>query len=286
MKSLNKITEDLYSDCLEIEKNIVLGKENNSLYWAKSNAKRHSYSLNEIINYIRNKNSKEFNILNASGIAAGQTDFPILTYLKNNFDFIFNWYVIDSPNNEYYTNLFFKKKLNELSINLKLIDFNKSYDLTKEFDIKFDIILFTEIAEHLDYSSLLNTLKQLSQIINDNGVLIFTSPNLLCLGYRFRMFFGSTKGMYWGDGYENLSKGLFGHITYYSFKRMERILQDTNIKVLKSFTFDYGYRKGIISKIKWFIKNNLLGSFSNNLNNQLFISAQKSDNLPKIPFKI
>lgn len=284
--SINKIQKIIYGDCLEVEKKVVQGKHNNSEYWSFSNSIRDAYTIEEIENYIKQFRTNEFNVLNASGIAAGQVDFPILNYLRKNYDLQINWEVIDSPNNPYLSNEFFKYKIEKLNINLKLLDFSLKKEIDKEFNKKFDLILFTEIVEHLDYSVLLDILSQLARLLSDNGIIILTTPNLLSLGFRIKMLLGSTNGMFWGDGYENKQKGLFGHITYYSIDRLKRILSDANFEVIKSFTFDYGYRNSILSKIKGYIKRPVINLIDNTMYNHIFIVAKHNNNCKKITYQI
>ena len=286
MNSTKRIAKEIFPLCFDVETNIVKGNQQNSLYWAKSNSFRNSITISNILSHIKSNSLNNLSILNFSGIAAGQVDFPIMEYLRTKATQDIYWASTESPQSSYLENEYFKSKMEELKIDLKIIDFRFLSSLNGIFNSKFDIILFTEIAEHLDYSTLLNTLKSLSILLNDNGICIITTPNLLSLGYRIKMLMGSTRNMFWGDGLANLHNGLFGHITYYEIDRLKRILGEVNLEVIKSFTFDYGIRTNLVAIFIGLIKKKILKLFSTNLNASIFIVARKTNLKENIPFKI
>ncbi len=287
MKKRNnkKVAKIVFLNSYNIEKKIVLNNDTKARYWANANAKRNAILLYHIQKFINYNKKSPVNILNASGIAAGQVDFVIAEYLKNTSKFAYNWHAIDSPNNSYLTNSVFKEKVKDLSVTLKLIDFNKPYKLNDLYANKFDIILFTEIAEHLDFSSFLNLLLQISQLLSNDGILIFTTPNLLSLGFRIKMLFGSTSGIFWGDGIENLKQGLFGHITSYDIGRLKYLLNEVGLEVSKSFTFDYAYKTGVINFLTRILKK-IISIIFKNIYSTIFIIAEKTEKYHVMPFKI
>ncbi len=289
MKTINFISKKIYSHLYKIEKEIINNSDKNAEYWAKSNSKRIAYYIKSISEFIESnqekKSNKRIRILNASGIAAGQVDFTIIKFFKETSKPALDWHTIDSPDNSYLKNSFFQKNITDLSVNLEFIDFNKQYDLNNIFKQKFDIILFTEIAEHLDHSSLLEILQQISQLLSTKGILIFSTPNLLSFGQRIKMLRGTTKNIYWGDGIANYNKGLYGHITLYDSGRLKRLLNDVGLQTVECITFDYGYKKGIKAIISNILKNILSLIFLNS-KSTIFLKAQKINNFVVMPFKI
>jgi hypothetical protein len=47
------------------------------------------------------------------------------------------------------------------------------------------------------------------------------------------------KSSYWGDGTENMEKGLFGHIVYYNIPRLRRLLRDVGLEIRRSSTVNF-----------------------------------------------
>ena len=281
---MNLIQNEIFPICYEVEFKIVKNDEKTSTFWAMSNSYRHSILIENILKKCNGQN--RIKILNASGIACGHQDFSIMHYLrKRNIDI--DYYVIDSPNNDFISNETFKNYIKELHINLVLIDFNHDFIISDLIGSNFDIVIFTEIAEHLDYSTFLRTLKKLYNGLEMEGLLLITTPNFLSLRYRFKMLKGSTNSLFWGDGTENLSRGLYGHITYYDTQRLKRILNDIGFTIIDSFTFDYGYRKNFIQKVIQFIKKTIIQKIVINSNSTIFIKAAKCSNQEnKIPYRI
>ena len=271
MTHLKNIRKEIYPDCLEIEKSIRLTKEKEILYWARSNANRYALTIKEILDYIEDQKINQLKILNASDIGAGQLDFPIINYLIKNLKIEIKWTVNANRDNEYLLNKLFKQKLDDFAINLHYVSIKNCIEPIEEFDI----VLYTESIEHIDYSMFLNNLKQLKKLMAGDGVLFVSTPNFFSLGNRLNILFGSTQGMYWGDGYKEFEKGTFGHITYYSIERLKRILTDLNIQVMRSYTFNYGYRISLISRTKAKLKNIFINLISDNLNSYIFIIAKK-----------
>jgi hypothetical protein len=97
----------------------------------------------------------------------------------------------------------------------------------------------SEIAEHLEYGTFLRLLSSLRELLSANGILLITTPNLGYVANRYKFLFGKFDPGYWGDGSQNLSNGLWGHITYYDMHRLKRILCDVGLASVKGYTFNY-----------------------------------------------
>ena len=82
----------------------------------------------------------------------------------------------------------YNRKLGEqlLKINSKII--YKSMDIDKslphdyynldDINEKFDIIVMSEVIEHLNFEEALNTLQKLRDLLNENGKIIISTPNI------------------------------------------------------------------------------------------------------------
>jgi len=225
--------------------------------WGKANARRHAFILIEILKLISNRpescSEKPLRILNAGGIGNGSQDFCLVDALKNR-GITNDWTVMDLANNPLLNNDFFAGKLKELSITLSHVDYTQELDLVRN-DVpagSWDVVLFTEIAEHLDYSAFLKALKFCKDSLAPGGILIITTPNLLYLRNRIMFFCGVADGpsLFFKDRIEDIDT-YFGHIIYYDPKRLSRILNSLGLSVLTVKTFCYGH--GPLSRLKRWI---------------------------------
>lgn len=285
MNELKKIASSIYNVCYKVEKEITMHNETKARMWASANSLRHSHTIMAIINYFKNTRTKFLNILNASGLANGHQDFSIVYHLKNYMNINLNWVVYDSPENPYLNNPTLQKLLKRYNINLKLKDFSSAVNPYDERNA-YDIILFTEIAEHLEHSTFLKCLEGIRNSLKSNGIVIFTSPNLLYAPHRIKFLLGNGD-FYWGDGTENYLKGLYGHIVLYDINRLKRLFKDVGFSINTFYTFSYTKlvnRSSMLSTIKYYIKVILSNLFPNS-KETLFIVLSKSQR-EKIPYQI
>ncbi|MEK6647558.1 MAG: hypothetical protein AABY84_12885 [Candidatus Firestonebacteria bacterium] len=284
---IKTIANDIYEICYDVEKNIVGHSEIDATLWAKANSIRHSHTIHMILEYIKNNNKKELKILNASGLSCGHQDFSIVNFLRKNIQPKIEWKAYENPNSKYLSIDLFKKYLKGLGITIELSDFSKTANLYGEKDGIYDIVIFTEIAEHLDHSTLLNLLISIRKKMREDAILIITTPNLLSLPNRIKFFLGHIDSFYWGHGTQNLEKGLYGHIVNYDINRLIKLLNDIGYHTDKAYTFTFGYSptteknliKHLILKIIDFI-----ALFFKNSRCSIFIAASKT-HPQKIPFQ-
>jgi 2-polyprenyl-3-methyl-5-hydroxy-6-metoxy-1,4-benzoquinol methylase len=288
VKSIKEIANELYDICYDIDRKITGLSEDDAALWAKANSIRHAHTIMAMNDFVNAKKKDKLKVLNASGIACGHQDFSIARYLKNNLNLKIDWKAFESPKSKYLKNKQFKRYLNEFDIMLELSDFSnaKQDELYGSGEAEYDIIIFTEIAEHLDHSTLLNSLKAIRNKLKKDGVMIITTPNLVSLPNRFRILFGNGDLTYSGDGTTNLEQGLYGHIVYYDINRLTRILRDVGFKVDNAYTFTFGH--GPVEKItkkRLMIKiNNFMSYFFKNSRTNIFMVATKTEP-EKIPFE-
>lgn len=99
------------------------------------------------------------------------------------------------------------------------------------YDESFDTIIFTEVLEHLKHNPV-PTLKKINKILNDDGRMFFSCPNVLVWGKLPKYL--SWKDMPMPEGYEHIDD--FGHEYHYSIGEVEEILKESGFKIMK-----YGY---------------------------------------------
>ena len=218
-------------------------------------------------------------ILNASGLACGHQDFSICEYLRKRYNI--EWTVFESPESPHLSNQKFKELVNMFSVKIELSDLAK---VERPYGLKtYDIILFTEIAEHLEHSALIRLLRRsIRDRLEDDGLLVLSTPNLASLSNRLKLLLGNGDLDYWGDGYRNLEKGLWGHIVCYDLKRLRRILNDCGLSCVQEYTFSHGsgHKPRYLRKLVNFISHGIPNSKST-----LFVTAKKSS-IREIPFQI
>ena len=278
MHSKQAIASELRGACLEIEEKVVGWKDRQiSEEWAIANSLRHAHTIRSILRHVEQRGLKSVRILNASGLACGHQDVSIVGYLRDKVSV--HWTVFESPTSPYLSNDTLKKKITELNIQLNLCDFATAEELYGHED--YDIVLFTEVAEHLEHGALLRALKSIEARLAVGGMLILTTPNLASIGSRWSLLKGNGDLGYWGDGQANCEKRLWGHIVYYDLRRLARILSDAGLSISGSFTFWY---KPDCKNVK----TTLMYLFSfvvPNSKQTLFIEASKASATP-IPFQI
>lgn len=100
------------------------------------------------------------------------------------------------------------------------------YDVTLKHNVevnpRFDAIIFTEVLEHLfaDDSLILNNI---SKLLDKEGLLLFSVPNVSAIGKLTDLVFGRNPYMVKTDILEG-SFGGFGHIREYSFREVRNLL--------------------------------------------------------------
>ena len=210
--------------------------ESDAWAWARVNSLRHAHTLSHIVMHAKGK-GREIDVLNASGLSAGHQDFSILPALRD-MGIEVNWHAIESSQSPYLKDMRHIESIERLGIRLKLTDLAIPGALGHCGP--FDVVLFTEIAEHLDHSVFLRALSGISDALEPDGILILTTPNLLSLGNRLRFLAGKGEGAWWGDGRMNMEKGLYGHISLYGPARIKKLLLDSGFAVDRCYTFSPG----------------------------------------------
>jgi 2-polyprenyl-3-methyl-5-hydroxy-6-metoxy-1,4-benzoquinol methylase len=91
----------------------------------------------------------------------------------------------------------------------------------------FDVIVAGEIIEHVFDPDMF--IEKVRRMLAHQGKLIITTPNVVSLPRRVLMLFGKNPSL------ENrVSKESAGHIRYFTFEEMERLLQDHGFEIIRS----------------------------------------------------
>ena len=97
-------------------------------------------------------------------------------------------------------------------------------------DDRFDLVLFTEMLEHLRVNPL-HALREISRVLRPGGTLLLSTPNITPL-HRVGFLLGRD---YQGDPVEEFGKleriGHMGHVRLYSTQEVARILEHTGFAV-------------------------------------------------------
>ena len=121
----------------------------------------------------------------------------------------------------------------------------------KKLNKKFDLIIFSEVIEHLYSKDQKTALEELANLLSEEGILIITCPNKSCLIKRFLRIFRNLKG----SG---------GHVAEPSFSELKKIVKNFKIIKHKGLTFTYGHEKigdSIFLMISLLILNKIFSSF-------------------------
>jgi len=279
MKTLKNIVSSIYKICFDVDAHISGYSEEDANLWAKANAVRHAHTIRMVLDYAHSNRKKSIKILNASGLGCGHQDFSIASFLKNKTDIKAEWTGFDSPDSGFVKKDLFKKYVEEIGIKLEFSDFSKTDRPYGEGENLYDVIIFTEIAEHLDHSTLIKLLTAIKIKMKKDGILIITTPNLVDIKNRIRILFGDGDGPYWGDTPQTIKsrKGFYGHIVNYDIGRLNRIMSDLGYKINIAYTFNYGYgpaEKSLIKRLMYRLID-LLSFFLKDSRKSLFIVASK-----------
>jgi len=94
---------------------------------------------------------------------------------------------------------------------------------------KFDLVLFTEVLEHLNFSPI-PTLRKIRDALSDSGVLMLTTPDAQSWGRRYVHY----------DSWEEMPIAsrespprIDGHIWHYSEEELAKIFELSGLSVLK-----------------------------------------------------
>ncbi len=122
----------------------------------------------------------------------------------------------------------FKKFIFENKLNIKKV--NIEIQKLPFKDNSFDLIIFSEVFEHLRVNPIL-TLHEINRVLKPQGTLVLTTPNLYAL-HKIIMF---NLGMSINDAYDEFEKlykyGYIGHFREYSTREIKKFLEKTDFYI-------------------------------------------------------
>lgn len=115
--------------------------------------------------------------------------------------------------------------------NLNIIKHDIENDALPFKDNEFQFVIFNEIFEHLRIDPI-STLKEINRILQPDGILMLTTPNL----YSIQNIVSFLRGRGFDNPYkqfEQLHKiGHMGHVRLYSVKQVKEFLNNTGFDVV------------------------------------------------------
>ena len=268
--NLKTISTSLFDDCYFCATEIGQLSGSEAKCRAREHSLRHAHTVRAIVDHIERMKERPVRILNASGFSYGAQVISMARYLQSN-NIEFSWTNIESPMSRFLRNECLNRELERLRVKLVLTDIS-------EVDCSnfgsFHIVIFTEMAEHLDYTVFLQALRGIYEVLEEKGILILTTPNFLSLKFRIKILIGKTHNIYFDDSYSNMEQGLYGHIMYYDKRRLERILEDAGYSIVQIYTYNCSVR--VIDSLKSLIAQAIRAlSFLPNVGESLFVVAEK-----------
>lgn len=235
--SNRKLTHETYHQTTQRQKSVV--SDNNFTY---------RILLNVLNKHIKIKRGKILDI----GCGAGTMSF----YLANKGHNILG---IDISSKAIKECAASNRELHFKNIKFAQVDFPK--ELPNE---KFDVVIFTEVIEHLENGQ--NALVSIYKLLKPNGIMILSTPSNKAPLYRF----GLTK---------NFDKRV-GHMKRYSTTELSKLIEKNGFKIsstyhtegiIRNFLFVNPFAGKLVRFVKFFISDFV--TFIDNLTIPLFGSS-------------
>lgn len=121
---------------------------------------------------------------------------------------------------------------------LKVIKHNIEKGRSPFKDEEFDLVIFTEIFEHLGVDPL-GVLREIRRILKPSGILILSTPNLYTLHKIIMFLFGRSFNEALGELKKVESAGYIGHIREYSNKEIKMILESCGYNIKEVYFKKY-----------------------------------------------
>lgn len=137
-------------------------------------------------------------------------------------------------------------KLREKGYNVIYDDVQKLENLAK-LNKKFDVIIAGELIEHLESPDVF--LDDIKKFLNENGILILTTPNMFSLRYIVRHTVFGQESPYWNDRNAEIK---YGHVIGFSKMLLENLLLRKEYKIVElNYTIkdEYTGIKGNMEKL-------------------------------------
>jgi SAM-dependent methyltransferase len=237
---VSRFTTESY-DRMEIQRDGQLDEDDRT--WNKCHGPRNYHVLDAILDHARTYDLRDLSVLNMSGMNEGKPDPILFDLLCQNFDRArISWSVVDHPQSLTFTDPHIRRWTQERGIACIAHDHRAGVGPISAPPA--DIVLCTEIVEHLDYSDTVALLRACRAALKPGGLLVVTTPNAVYLGYRVLFALGRWDFLHFNDGPEHVEKGLVGHTIYYDGKRLSRLLTALDYSRVRASTFNAGHGPG------------------------------------------
>jgi len=211
--------------------------------WNVGHGYRNFFVLSEIIRYADSRKVSALNLLNLSGMNEGKPDPVLFDLLKQARPHInVKWSIVDHPASLTFTDLCIGRWVVERGFERIVHDHRNGPPPVPE--AAADIVLCTEILEHLDYSIGIALLRCGEKALRPGGQLIITTPNAVYLGHRILFALGKWDFLHHMDEPKYVDQGVTGHTIYYDGQRLSRLLHNLNFVNVKLTTFNAGHGPG------------------------------------------
>jgi SAM-dependent methyltransferase len=211
--------------------------------WNVGHGHRNFFVLSEIIRYIDSRKLSSVHLLNLSGMNEGKPDpvlFDLLKLTRSHLEV--RWSVVDHPDSLTFTDLRIGRWVKARGLECINHDYRSGPPPVPE--AMADIVLCTEILEHLDYSVGISLLRCCQKALRPGGLLIITTPNAVYLGHRVLFALGKWDFLHHMDEPEYVDRGVTGHTIYYDGRRLSRLLRNLDFINVNVTTFNAGHGPG------------------------------------------
>ncbi len=170
----------------------------------------------------------------------------------------FEWTGLEHPQREYIKDDKYLKFFQQNDCQIKLCDLAEQ-KLPFENDY-FSLITFSEVIEHLPPEKVLTVINEINRILCSKGYIIVSSPNLVSLNNRIKLFLGKT---IFEPPIPLPDKGnTFGHVRLYTAEEFIYLCRTTRLIPrqikYKSVFYNWKYTtqswKNIIYKVSWLLE--------------------------------
>lgn len=243
MKKSKQYYKNLIQKWIEEEKQWSCGIESMGRY-LKNNRKRHKYLVELCKNLNPDKSAKILDI--------GRSNLSVLL-AKYYSDVTTLGFDLDLDKGGH-------REIETINLKNIVFDLNECKNVEKWIEDKFDLIIYSEVLEHL-YEAPEFSLLFLNYLLKPGGFIICTTPNAASLYRRRKLFFGKN----------DFDKIRFykinpGHYREYTKDELIQMAQISELKVVEHKYPNFANPFSLKDKIHFFI-NNFVGFISYTLDN-------------------